>query len=160
MKPMNPIIAIQCNQTITTNRSLSNNLPSWHSSFVIFVSQVVFCASRECLAQIGLTFAFHLVPDQQDFWHLIFLFKRFYLKIIPSSEPFHGTQRLKIGWQSKCARLKRRPQIMPSNPFNIQHNHYFISKSDILEINCSSIAHLEKCISQDTEPLQGAYNKI
>ena len=38
--------------------------------------------------------------------------------------------------------------------------HYIISKSDILEINCSSIALLEKCISQDTEPLQGAYDKI
>ena len=37
---------------------------------------------------------------------------------------------------------------------------YIISKSDILEINCSSIAPLDKCISQDTEPLQGAYNKI
>ena len=39
-------------------------------------------------------------------------------------------------------------------------SHYIISKSDILEINCSSIALLEKCISQDTEPLQGAYDKI
>ena len=39
-------------------------------------------------------------------------------------------------------------------------HHYIISKSDILEINCSSIALLEKCISQDTEPLQGAYDKI
>ena len=38
--------------------------------------------------------------------------------------------------------------------------HYIISKSDILKINCSSIALLEKCISQDTEPLQGAYDKI
>ena len=38
--------------------------------------------------------------------------------------------------------------------------HYIISISDILEINCSSIALLEKCISQDTEPLQGAYGKI
>ena len=38
--------------------------------------------------------------------------------------------------------------------------HYIISKSDILEINCSSIALLDKCISQYTEPLQGAYNKI
>ena len=38
--------------------------------------------------------------------------------------------------------------------------HYIISKIDILEINCSNIALLEKCISQDTEPLQGAYNKI
>ena len=38
--------------------------------------------------------------------------------------------------------------------------HYIISKRDILEINCSSIALLEKCISQDTEPLQGAYDKI
>ena len=38
--------------------------------------------------------------------------------------------------------------------------HYIISKSDILEINCSNIALLEKCISQDTEPLQGAYDKI
>ena len=38
--------------------------------------------------------------------------------------------------------------------------HYIISKSDILKINCSSIAPLDKCISQDTEPLQGAYDKI
>ena len=38
--------------------------------------------------------------------------------------------------------------------------HYIMSKSDILEINCSSISLLEKCISQDTEPLQGAYDKI
>ena len=37
---------------------------------------------------------------------------------------------------------------------------YIISKSDILKINCSSIAPLDKCISQDTEPLQGAYDKI
>ena len=28
--------------------------------------------------------------------------------------------------------------------------HYIIYKSDILEINCSSIALLEKCISQET----------
>ena len=39
-------------------------------------------------------------------------------------------------------------------------SYYIISKSDILEINCSSITLLEKCISQDTEPLQGAYEKI
>ena len=38
--------------------------------------------------------------------------------------------------------------------------HYIISKSDILEIRCSSIALLDKCISQDNEPLQGAYSKI
>ena len=38
--------------------------------------------------------------------------------------------------------------------------HYIIYKSDILEINCSIIALLEKCISQDTESLQEAYNKI
>ena len=30
--------------------------------------------------------------------------------------------------------------------------HYIISKSDILQINCSSIALLDKCISQHTEP--------
>ena len=39
-------------------------------------------------------------------------------------------------------------------------NHYIISISDILEINCSSIALLEECISQDTETLQGANDKI
>ena len=56
--------------------------------------------------------------------------------------------------------------LAPSNPglqeLNNQqrYGHYIISKSDILEINCSSIALLEKCISQDTEPLQGAYDKI
>ena len=38
--------------------------------------------------------------------------------------------------------------------------HYIISKSDILKINCSSIALFEKCNSQETEPLQGAYDKI
>ena len=43
---------------------------------------------------------------------------------------------------------------------NYSQTHYIISKSDILEINCSSIALLEKYISQDTEPLQGAYDKI
>ena len=42
--------------------------------------------------------------------------------------------------------------------FNIKY--YIISKSDILEINSSSIAPLDKCISQDTEPRQGAYDKI
>ena len=36
-------------------------------------------------------------------------------------------------------------------------NHYTISKSDILKINCSSIAFLDKCISQGTLALQGAY---
>ena len=38
--------------------------------------------------------------------------------------------------------------------------HYIISKSGILEIDCSSIALLDKHISQDTETLQGAYDKI
>ena len=42
----------------------------------------------------------------------------------------------------------------------LETNHYIISKSVILEINCSNIALLENCISQDTEPLQGAYDKI
>ena len=48
-------------------------------------------------------------------------------------------------------------------PHKVQYHHILhciISKSDILEINCSSIAPLDKCISQDTEPLQGAYDKI
>ena len=47
-----------------------------------------------------------------------------------------------------------------SSPWKSNQTHYIISKSDILEINCSSIALLEKCISQDTEPQQGAYDKI
>ena len=49
-------------------------------------------------------------------------------------------------------------EIVGSSDCNI--DHYIIFKSDILEINCSSIALLETCISQDTEPLQGAYDKI
>ena len=63
-----------------------------------------------------------------------------------------------IDWRMNM--LWRSENIFFSSSYFIIIIHYIISKSDILEINCSNIDLLEKCISQNTEPLQGAYKKI